>query len=169
MAPSMSNLASLRVLPPFSMERAMSSSRAACSALLQDPSRAPRWAKVSSRRAGPPCERPNSTAAPKSVPALEVRASGSSVAGFTSVANGSLPSIHRPPTKLRSVFMARLLAQFLVRRRTRHLLLVVRRLRSRAGQGAGHLGQRISDHRDGGGIPGQVCRIDLVERVRGGV
>ncbi len=112
MAPSTSNFASPRVLPPFRIASAISSSRAACSALLQAFKSSARWAKVSSRRAGPPRERAYAATAVMSIPAVDVDASASSVAGFTSVADGALPSTQRPSTKLRRMFMRALLAQF---------------------------------------------------------
>src|SRR6266446_4038131 len=168
MAPSTSNLASPRVLPPFCMARAISSSRAACRALLQAFKSSPRCANVSSRRAGPPCSRLSSSAAPKSMPLVEVRARGSSVAGLTSVAKGSFPSTHLPPTKLRSVFMGGLIAQWpgLVRGGTRGGLCVAGSLPRRARERFRHLRERIRDYRNGGGVLRELLGVDLVQRVR---
>src|SRR6266436_3254546 len=192
MAPSTSNLASLRVLPPFCIARAISSSRAACRALLQAFKSSPRCENVSSRRAGPPRSRLNSTAAAKSMPLVEVRARGSSVAGLTSVAKGSLPSTHLPSTKLRSVFMGGLIAQAnapcvafagrrrltlkrsakdgvepaLMRRGTRRGLAIAGSLPRRTGERFRHLRERIRDHRDGGGVLRELLGIDLVQRIR---
>src|SRR2546430_17598737 len=154
----MSNFASPRVLPPFCMARPISSSRATCIALLHDFKSSPRCANVSWRTAGPPCDRPNSTASAKSIPLLEVRASGSSVEGFTRVENGSFPSTQRPPTKLRSVCMAPPAVDLMCRRPSR-----------RTRQRRRHLGQGIRDHRDGRGVLGEVLRIDLVQRIGGAV
>src|SRR6267378_6547673 len=178
MAPSTSNLASPRVLPPFCMARPISSSRAACRALLQAFKSSPRCANVSSRRAGPPCVRLNSTAAPKSIPLVEVRPSGSSVAGLPSVANGSFPSTHLPSTKLRSVFMGGLIAQEnapcvapegrlepgLVRGGTRRGLGVAGSLPRRTGERFRHLRERIRDHRNGRGVLRELLGVDLVQR-----
>src|SRR5712664_3882780 len=168
MAPSTSNLASPRVLPPFCRGRAISPAPAACRALLQAFKSSPRCANVSSRRAGPPCSRLSSSAAPKSMPLVDVRARGSSVAGLTSVAKGSFPSTHLPPTKLRSVFMGGLIAQWpgLVRGGTRGGLCVAGSLPQRARERFRHLRERIRDYRNGGGVLREILGVDLVQRVR---
>ena len=68
-APSTSNLASLRVLPPFATARSSSSSRWAWSASHIALSSAPRSAKVSARSAGPALRRArSSSAAARSTP-----------------------------------------------------------------------------------------------------
>src|SRR2546430_9459809 len=154
----MSNFASPRVLPPFCMARPISSARATCIALLHDFKSWARWANVSWRKAGPPCDRLNSRASAKSIPLLEVRASGSSVEGFTRVENGSFPSTQRPPTKLRSVCMAPPAVDLMCRRPSR-----------RTRQRRRHLGQRVRDHGDGRGVLGEILRIDLVQRIGGAV
>jgi hypothetical protein len=61
-------------------------------------SSAPRSAKVSARRAGPPLERACSRAFPMSMPPVPARAIGSSVAGLTSVWSVPVPSVHAPAT-----------------------------------------------------------------------
>ncbi len=94
----MSNLASLRVLPPFRIAASISASR--CWWIARDMARriSPRSPNASSRSAGPPSERANRTARSKSTPSVPASASGSSVVGLTS--DWSLPfaAIHAPPT-----------------------------------------------------------------------
>ena len=95
-APSMSNLASPRVLPPFLMASSMSASR--CAWMVRDMARSssPRWAKVSARSAGPPSARAKATAAPRSRPSVLAWARGSSVVGSTRVAILPVPATHAP-------------------------------------------------------------------------
>ena len=95
MAPSTSNFASPRVLPPLATASAISSSRCACKVFDQARSISPRCAKLISRSGAAPV-RACSSAAVKSIPPVPARARGSSVAGFTKVARVPCPSTQRP-------------------------------------------------------------------------
>ena len=98
MAPSTSNFASDRVLPPLAIASASSSSRRAWIALDIARSISPRCAKVSACSAAPPRDRANARASPMSSPAVDAVASGSSVAGLTSAVAAACPATHRPCT-----------------------------------------------------------------------
>jgi hypothetical protein len=95
LAPSTSNLASPRVLPPFAVASASSSSRAPWIALAIAARIAPRSAKVIARSCAP-AARANVIAWPRSRPADDACASGSSVAGLTSTVGVPPPVCHRP-------------------------------------------------------------------------
>src|SRR4051794_41824725 len=102
------------------------------------------------------------------MPAVEVRARGSSVAGLTRVANGSLPSTHLPSTWLRSVRMGGEIAQFgaggarSVRGRSRRGRGVARRLGGGPRKRLGLFRPRVREQGDGGGVLCQRGRLGLV-------
>jgi hypothetical protein len=97
-APSMSNFASLRVLPPFSIASSISASRCAKIALLTAISISPRVANVIARRAGPPTSRAWASAALQSSPPVPVLAITAPVVGLWRSTSLPIPTCQRPTT-----------------------------------------------------------------------
>ncbi len=92
----MSNLASPRVLPPFSTASEISSSRAPWMALAMAPSSAARSAKVSAASAGRPMARAWAKPAARSWPSTRTWATTCSVAGLRSGMARPAPWNHWP-------------------------------------------------------------------------